>query len=105
MAEPEYPSVWVLFSNLIRSKQQPQEMFAGSYSAERALQETALPMPSVVECIPRPTHERLIAEAVAAERERCAAIAEFWRYELSEEGCDDWVLATRIAEKIREVPS
>jgi hypothetical protein len=103
MAEPEYPRAWGV---LIQD-----ELGYSGWDAISDDQDIAEEMAeeirgaSVVELIPRPTVDRLIAEAVAAERERCAGIAEFWRYELSEEGCDDWALATRIADKIREVPS
>lgn len=67
----------------------------------------------VIELIPLPEHEAIVAAAVTAERERCAGIADSVYNETycptrSSRDCFDMArgdAAEEIARKIREVPS
>ena len=77
-----------------------------------ATQETSVPFPEVVELIPLPEHQAIVAAAVAAAVERCAGIADAveaetmpvnrsFRDHFDQERGDT---AAEIARKIREVP-
>ena len=103
----KYPRAWSILSN---------GWWRGIYhartAAEMATQETSVPFPEVVELIPLPEHQAIVAAAVAAAVERCAGIADAveaetmpvnrsFRDHFDQERGDT---AAEIARKIREVP-
>lgn len=114
MAEPEYP---VAFGWLFTpSGGEPRWEKITSHGDECRLEFFSRDKLQKVELIPRPVHDRLVAEAVAAERaaerERCAAIAgevaescrpanRSYMDAFEREAYDT---AQLIAAKIREVP-
>lgn len=102
----EYPRAWGLWHN-------PHRQWADPLCASRLnAEDCACSGDSIVELIPLPEHEAIVAAAVAAERERCAGIADAveaetmpvnrsFRDHFEHERGDT---AAEIASKIREVP-
>lgn len=95
----QYPRVFGLFREWWR------QVYCDRVSAESALI-ASLDGASVVELIPAPEVAELVAAAVKAERERCAAIANAFAARIaSNRNTYATEAALRIEALIREVPS
>ena len=98
MSEPKYPRAFGVFLDGLWLDIEDHR-----YLAESVAEETYAPS-EVVELIPLPEHQAIVAAAVAAERERCAGIAEYlpgYAVRPTETECES--IIRTIAHRIREV--
>ena len=99
MSEPKYPRAFGVFLDGLWLDIEDHR-----YLAESVAEETYAPS-EVVELIPLPEHQAIVAAAVAAERERCAGIAEGVEYyAVRHRETEPQAIRREIAQAIREVP-
>jgi len=99
MSEPKYPRVHGVFKKHSVGRFLMTAWFYNPVAAQSGS------MIKVVELIPLPEHQAIVAAAVAAERERCAGIAEGVEYyAVRHRETEPQAIRREIAQAIREVP-
>lgn len=101
MSEPKYPRAWGVFQH----GEKLRVAFVDRRHAESAAKHARSLNTTIIELIPLPEHEAIVAAAVAAAVERCAVILE------DEARCDELsgfhgkaAVFREFAHRIREVP-
>ena len=104
MSEPKYPRVHGVFKKHSVGRFLMTAWFYNPVAAQSGSMISG-DGAEVVELIPLPEHQAIVAAAVAAERERCAGIAEGVEYyAVRHRETEPQAIRREIAQAIREVP-